>query len=73
MNYPLYYGGYHFYQISYDDKAYRLSPYTILSVSSDSGLSLVYTGFVLLIAGTFWLFWFKPAWVYFTKRRDNGD
>ncbi len=70
VNHPLHYGGYHFYQSSYDDKAGR---YTILSVSSDSGLALVYIGFALMAGGMFWLFWFKPAWVYSTKRRDNGD
>ena len=72
VNDPLHYGGYHFYQSSYgQDKRGRW--YTVLSVTSDSGLSLVYIGFALLAGGMFWMFWVKPIWVYFIKRRDNGD
>ncbi len=73
LNDPLHYGGYHFYQYKYDGRAARLSPYTVLSVTSDSGLTMVWLGFILLTGGVFWLFWFKPIWVYFTKRRDDGD
>ncbi len=50
-----------------------MSPYTILSITSDSGLTMVWLGFILLTGGVFWLFWVKPIWAYFTKRRDNGD
>ncbi len=72
VNDPLHYGGYHFYQSSYgQDKKGRW--YSVLSVSSDSGLALVYIGFALMVGGMFWLFWFKSIWVYFTKRRDNGN
>lgn len=70
VNDPLHYSGYHFYQSSYDDKAGR---YTVLSVSSDSGLVLVYIGFALMVGGTFWLFWFKPIWGYLSKRRSNAS
>jgi hypothetical protein len=55
VNHPLHYGGYHFYQYSYDDKEHR---YTVLQVVSDDGLYVVYAGFVLLCAGTVWYFWF---------------
>ncbi len=69
VNDPLHYGGYHFYQSSYDDKKEQ---YTVLSVSSDSGLALVYIGFALTVGGMFWLFWFKPIWVYLSKWRSNA-
>jgi len=51
VNDPLHFGGYHFYQFSYDPEGGR---YTVLSVVSDQGLSLVYAGFVLLIGGLVW-------------------
>jgi hypothetical protein len=56
VNDPLYYGGYHFYQSSYDDKA---GQYTVLSVTSDTGLYAVFTGFFLLCLGVVWQFWGK--------------
>jgi ResB-like family len=62
VNHPLHYRGYHFYQHSYDSQAGK---YTILSVTSDSGLYAVYTGYWLLILGVMWNFWLrhiiKPA------------
>ena len=70
VNDPLHYGGYHFYQASYDVER---GQYTTLRVKSDLGLWPVYSGFFLLCAGTFWLFWVQPAWVYLTKRGDHGD
>ena len=51
VNDPLHVGGYHFYQHSYDAAA---GSYTILSVASDAGLSLVYAGFILLAGGLTW-------------------
>lgn len=56
VNHPLHFGGYHFYQHSYDDDAGR---YTVLMVCSDSGLYLVYAGYLLLGCGAFWHFWFR--------------
>lgn len=53
VNHPFHFGGYHFYQSSYDDKAGR---YTVLSLTSDTGLSTVYTGYLALCAGIFWYF-----------------
>jgi hypothetical protein len=55
VNHPLHYGGYHLYQHSYGEDT--LGRYTVLMVVSDSGLSLVYGGYVMLIAGVFWRFW----------------
>jgi hypothetical protein len=51
VNDPLYVDGYHLYQHDYDHVEGR---YTILSVASDSGLSLVYAGFILLVGGLAW-------------------
>ena len=48
VNDPLHVGGYHFYQHDYDHTQGR---YTVLAVASDSGLSLVYVGFILLAGG----------------------
>lgn len=57
VNHPLHYGGYHFYQHSYDDQA---GSYTVLKVVSDSGLNLVYTGFGMLLIGVVSHFWLRP-------------
>ena len=54
VNHPLYYGGYHFYQQDYDHEEGR---YTILKVTSDSGLYFVYAGYFLLCVGVCWHFW----------------
>lgn len=56
VNDPLHYGGYHFYQSSYDDKA---GAYTVLSVTSDTGLYFVYAGYLLVCLGVIWQFWGK--------------
>lgn len=64
VNDPLYYGGYHFYQSSYDSRA---GQYTVLSVSSDSGLYLVYAGYWMLCVGIIWQMWFLP--IYNERKR----
>ena len=51
VNHPLHYGGYHFYQHSYDPEK---GQYTILTVYSDSGLNLVYAGYLMLCSGILW-------------------
>ncbi len=56
VNKPMHYGGYYFYQSSYDDKS---GMYTVLSVHSDSGSVVSYAGFTMLGVGVFWLLWFK--------------
>jgi cytochrome c biogenesis protein ResB len=58
VNHPLHYGGYHFYQHSYDSDA---EEYTVLSVASDSGLYAVYSGYWLLSVGVLWQFWLRPV------------
>jgi hypothetical protein len=56
VNQPLRYGGYHFYQHSYDSAEQK---YTVLSVASDTGLYSVYAGFWLLCLGVVWWFWLR--------------
>jgi cytochrome c biogenesis protein ResB len=76
VNRPLHYGGYHFYQHSYDSEG---GDYTVLSVTSDSGLYAVYGGYWLLCLGVLWQFWFRHVIRYIKSRkqrvgyRDNGD
>ncbi|MBN1391338.1 MAG: cytochrome c biogenesis protein ResB [Sedimentisphaerales bacterium] len=66
VNHPLHFGGYHFYQSSCDEQTHM---YTVLSVVSDTGLELVYAGYLVLGIGVFWHFWFRH---FFTKR-VNGN
>ncbi len=56
VNHPLHYGGYHFYQHSYDSDEGK---YTVLLVTSDSGLYCVYTGYLMLCLGVIWHFWLR--------------
>ena len=65
VNNPLYWGGYHFYQHSYDS---RNESCTILSASSDSGLAAVYLGMALLALGAFGRFWAGPCHAFFSPR-----
>ncbi len=63
VNHPLHFGGYHFYQHSYDSENKQ---YTVLMVVSDSGLGLVYAGYAMLCIGVFQHFWLKDI---FKKKR----
>ncbi len=56
VNHPLHFGGYHFYQHSYDADA---GQYTVLMVVSDTGLNFVYAGYLMLCIGLLWHFWLK--------------
>jgi hypothetical protein len=69
VNHPLHYGGYHFYQHSYDPKK---GLYTILTVYSDNGLNLVYAGYLMLSLGVLWQFWFRYIGAYL-KRCVSGN
>jgi hypothetical protein len=66
VNHPLHYGGYYFYQQSYDTQD---GIYSILEVVSDRGLSIVYSGYLLLGAGVFWHFWLR----YLVRRPQHGN
>jgi len=68
VNHPLYFGGYHFYQHSYDAEA---GQYTVLMIASDTGLGLVYTGYAILCAGIFWKLWVKN--IFAQKKKVYGD
>jgi hypothetical protein len=70
VNRPLYFGGYHFYQHSYDADAGK---YTVLMVVSDTGLNLVYAGYLMLCIGALWHFWLKHLYSAVTLRHVNGD
>ena len=56
VNKPLHFGGYIFYQQDYDKQA---GQYTVLRVTSETGLGVVYLGFIILCAGAFWHFWLR--------------
>lgn len=56
VNKPLHFDGYLFYQQDYDHQA---GQYTVLRVTSDTGLGVVYLGFILLCAGAFWHLWLR--------------
>jgi len=56
VNKPLHFGGYHFYQSSYDAEA---GQYTVLSVTSDTGLRFVYAGYLMLCGGVIWHLWLR--------------
>ena len=68
VNHPLHWGGYSFYQSSYDAER---GAYTVLSVSSDTGLIAVYLGMAILSIGAFWRFWGEPALAWI-KRAGHG-
>jgi len=70
VNSPLHYGGYHFYQHSYDNRQGR---FTVLAVRSDAGLSMVYAGFIILCLGVMWLFWGRPALAYLKGGAEDGN
>ncbi len=70
VNYPLHFGGYHFYQSSYDDKA---GQYTVLSVHSDTGLYIVYAGYWLLCLGAIWHFWLRHIFARTKPRMEDQE
>jgi len=67
VNHPFHFGGYHFYQHSYDDQA---GQYTILMVVSDTGVTIVYAGYLMLCVGVFWHFWLRHI---FKAKKTDGD
>jgi len=68
VNHPLHYGGYHFYQHSYDSEEGK---YTILSVTSDSGLYCVYAGYWMLCLGVIWHFWLRHILSWLKTKKEN--
>ncbi len=70
LNKPLHYGGYYFYQSSFDEAAGK---YTVLAVASDSGLFVVFAGYVLLVAGLFGRCWLAPMAKAGANKINNGN
>lgn len=68
VNHPLHFGGYHFYQHSYGQEN---GNYTVLSVTSDSGLYLVFSGYFLLCLGALWHFWLDALIRHFRERNPK--
>ena len=69
VNHPLHYGGYYFYQHSYDAQD---GQYSVLMVVSDTGLGLVYAGYVVLCASIIWHFWLRDIFRK-TKKVSDGS
>lgn len=65
VNKPLSYGGYSFYQTGYDQER---GAYTVLSVTSSSGLLLVFLGYALLCVGVIWQCWLRHLSGYLRGR-----
>jgi len=57
VNKPLSFGGYHFFQSSYDKDKLKWSG---LQVAKDPGVPVVYAGFVMLMAGLMVIFYVNP-------------
>ncbi len=71
VNHPLHYGGYHFYQSSYDARA---GQYTVLQVVSDTGVKIVFTGYWLLCIGVVWHMWLRHLFKKIRgKKQTHGN
>lgn len=69
VNHPLYYGGYHFYQSSYDPE---YGAYTVLTVYSDSGLWLVYAAYMMITLAVMWQLWIRHIIRHFRRQPDGN-
>lgn len=54
VNHPLHWGGYHIYQYGYGKDPQE---YSVLMITADAGVGLVYTGYVFICAGVLWRCW----------------
>jgi hypothetical protein len=72
VNHPLYYGGYHIYQNKPGGEDEH-GTFTGLMVVSDSGLNIIYGGYVLLTGGIFWHFWGRRALDRLRTRRTSSE
>lgn len=59
MNEPLKFGGYTFYQASYEQDEMGKPTASVLSVNYDPGRWIKYIGCLILVAGSAMLFWFR--------------
>ncbi|MBI2609005.1 MAG: cytochrome c biogenesis protein ResB [Deltaproteobacteria bacterium] len=63
MNEPLTYGGYTFYQSSYQTDENGTPTGSVLSVGYDPGRSVKYAGSIIMVLGILLMFFFKNAYV----------
>lgn len=59
VNDPLHFGGYTFFQYSYDNQTHNWSG---LQAVKDPGVYVIYSGFILLIVGLIIVFYINPLW-----------
>ncbi len=62
MNAPLMYGGYRFYQASYEADENGKPVYSVLSVNLDPGRKAKYFGCLMMVLGIVSMFYFKPIY-----------
>jgi len=62
MNEPLFYGGYRFYQASYEADENGVPRYSVFSVNLDPGRFLKYFGCLMMVLGIVSMFYFKPIY-----------
>ncbi len=62
MNEPLMYGGYRFYQASYEADESGKPVYSVLSVNLDPGRVAKYSGCLMMVLGIISMFYFKPIY-----------
>ena len=60
VNKPSSVAGWKIYQLSYDDVMGKWSPYSVFELVKDPWLPLVYTGIIMLLAGSIFLFFSAP-------------
>lgn len=72
MNEPLKYGGYIFYQASYQLREGQ-PPISVLSVNWDPGRWIKYVGSIALIMGVILTFTMNPGYGAFLRRRKKGS
>lgn len=70
VNDPLHYGGYHFYQHTFAQRAD--GAVSGIMIVSDSGVAAVFVGYALTAAGVCGQFWLKPIWRRW-RRGSGGD
>ncbi len=70
MNHPLQYGGYTFYQSSYQENP-GMPAVSIFSIARDPGTPVKYLGSILLVLGIALMFWFKPLFIQ--KRAKKNE
>ena len=68
-NYPLHYGGYHFYLAECDSRG----RFVEITARSDAGLYVVYAGMISLCIGVFWIMWVAGIVKWLRQKQTNGS